>query len=183
MFENCFEKYWFCIVFYSVFEHPQKPVLAYEREARENTRIREAIAWYLCHHVCEHVFTWVASWTYKSVILKNIDFILFFTMFFEPLRGILGASWSILGATWEHFGNTLGVCVGLCWGMLAYLKTSWAYKSYILKNIDFILFLTMFLSPNIGQDGSRWIQVGPCWAKLGRFWSYVGLCWRILGPS
>ena len=104
---------------------------------------------------CEHFGVYVGvcwgmlaylktSWTYKSVILKNMDFILFFTMFLSPL----GASWGILGATWEHFGSILGVYVGLCWGMMAYLKTSWTYKSVNLKNVDFILFFTVFLSPH-----------------------------------
>ena len=97
-----------------------KPVLAYEREARENERIREAIACHLCHHACEHMFTWVLERTSARFARSGCSVL----EHLGSISGHLGASWGILGATWDHFGSILGVYVGLCWGMLAYLKTS-----------------------------------------------------------
>ena len=46
-----------------------------------------------------------------------------------------------------------------------------------MKNIDFTLFFTVFLSPNIGQDGSK---LDPSWPMLGQVGDILGLCWPML---
>ena len=129
------------------------------------------------------------SWTYKSVILKNIDFIVFFTLFLSPNIGQdgsrwlrVGAYWGILGTTWEHFGSILGsmlAYVAVCWPILRHLEH---IRAAFWKILILYCFLQCFWAPTLAKMAPRWFQVGPCCAKLGRFWGYVGLCWRILGP-
>ena len=94
-----------------------QPVLAYEREARKNTRMREAIACYLCHHASEHMFTWVLERTSARFARSGCSVLEHLGSISGHLGGILEHLGSNLGSFWEHFGS-------LCWPMLRYVGLS-----------------------------------------------------------
>ena len=70
----------------------------------------------------------------------------------------------------------------LCWGLLAYVGTSWDYvgRSWVL------CWAILALSWDyVGFVGSSWAYVGPAWDYVGRSWvlcwAILALCWPILG--
>ena len=75
-----------------------------------------------------------------------------------PSWGLLGRSWSRLGALEPSWGS-LGVVLGPSWGPLG---LSWA-----------------LLGSSWGLLGPSWGLLGPSWGLLGRSWSRLG---AVLGP-
>ena len=98
----------------------------------------------------------------------------------------LGRHWPILGQTWGHVGDILG----LCWGaeppktliFLRFFKCfgHWAIFLSVSTNLPYIAPSWAFLGPS-------WDPLGPSWGHLGALLGLLGATlvssWPILGTS
>ena len=86
------------------------------------------------------------------------------------LRGILRATWSILGASWTRLGGVLEASWGHLGGLLGVLDASWKR-----------------LGASWARLGASWGQLGASWRRLGGVleasWAILEASWRHLGLS
>ena len=93
---------------------------------------------------------------YVQKPIKTIGFSTFLAILLEPLGPILGASWSILGPSWEHLEPILGAS----W---CFLRPSWEP--------------TCFMIPSMYAS---WAHLGNLLGHLGPI---LGASWSLLGSS